>query len=413
MLLLLLPAVAVPMQDTHDWPQFRGRNVDGIARERDVFGSRPPALETSWKRPLGSGYSGISVAGGVAVTMFTDGESNILIAFDARTGRESWRFPFSPVYKGHDGSYDGPMSTPLIDGNLTIALGPTGRLFAVDNLDGELVWTIDLPDDLGEPVPLYGFASSPMLLDGTLILQIGSKAGTVAGFDPETGELRWTAGTDSVVAQTPIPMTRNGSLQVLASGNKTLLSLDGATGEVLWSYEHGGNDFIGSWVMVPVAAGADRLFLNYKDDSSAVVELGGSGSASKTSELWEARTIRNTYAVAVYHEGYVYGFSSRFLTCVDVSTGKAAWKSRPPGDGFLILVDGHLVIVTKDGSVHVAKATPEGYEEIAGKQIFEDLAWTPPSFADGSLFVRSLGAIARIEMDPSIAVTETDASNVE
>ena len=69
--------------------------------------------------------------------MFTDGESNILIAFDARTGRESWRFPFSPVYKGHDGSYDGPMSTPLIDGNLTIALGPTGRLFAVDNLDGE------------------------------------------------------------------------------------------------------------------------------------------------------------------------------------------------------------------------------------------------------------------------------------
>jgi len=56
----------------------------------------------------------------------------------------------------------------------------------------------------------------------------------------------------------------------------------------------------------------------------------------------------------------------------------------------------------------VVKATPEGYQEIAGRQIFEDLAWTPPSFADGSLFVRSLGAIARVEMGEATKVTETE-----
>ena len=222
--LVSLPALALAQQGERDWPQFRGRNVDGISTERDVFhAGRIPALEVSWKQPIGSGYSGISIAGNVAVTMFTDGESNFVIAFDAKTGRERWRFPFSPIYKGHDGSYDGPMSTPLIDGNLTVALGPSGRLFALDNLDGELVWSTDLVNDVGASVPLYGFATSPVLLDGTVIVQIGSEAGTVAGFDPETGERRWSVGTDGVNAQTPIPVSLNGRRQLLASGDTSLM----------------------------------------------------------------------------------------------------------------------------------------------------------------------------------------------
>ena len=333
-------------------------------------------------------------------------ESNLLIAFDARTGRERWRFSFSPTYVGHDGSYNGPMSTPLIDGNLTIALGPRGRLFALDNLEGELVWSTDLTEDHGAKEPLYGFATSPMLYDGQVIVEIGAESGAIAAFHPETGERRWALGTDGVNAQTPIPMNVNGRRQLLAAGDTSLMGIDAASGRLLWQYEHGGKQLIGAGSLVPVAAGPDRLFLNYKDDSSTLVELMVGAGAPTGTELWEERTIRNTYAVAVFHEGYLYGFSSRFLTCIDASTGKAVWKSRPPGDGFLILVDGHLVILTKDGSVHVAKATPEGYQETAGQQLFEDLAWTPPSFADGSLFVRSLGEIARVEIRSASEATE-------
>ncbi|MEE8170409.1 MAG: alpha/beta hydrolase-fold protein, partial [Phycisphaerae bacterium] len=67
-------------------------------------------------------------------------------------------------------------------------------------------------------------------------------------------------------------------------------------------------------------------------------------------------------------------------------------------DGFLILVDGHLVIITKKGSLHVAQATPKGYAEIARVALFEDLAWSHPSFADGRIYVRSLGELARIDI---------------
>jgi enterochelin esterase-like enzyme len=64
--------------------------------------------------------------------------------------------------------------------------------------------------------------------------------------------------------------------------------------------------------------------------------------------------------------------------------------------------------VTKEGSVHVARATPNGYEELAKAQVFDELTWTPPSFAGGSLFVRSLGSIARLEIGKNTTSTSIE-----
>jgi hypothetical protein len=74
---------------------------------------------------------------------------------------------------------------------------------------------------------------------------------------------------------------------------------------------------------------------------------------------------------------------------VNAHSGELAWKSRPPGNGFTILVDGHLVIMTKRGSLHVAKASSEGYIEIANLPLFDKLLWSPPSFANGKFYVRN------------------------
>ena len=225
---------------TGDWPQFRGRNVDGIASDKVFDRSRPIGLELGWRARLGSGYSGVSVQNGLAVTMFDDGEFNVIAAFDALTGRERWRFPVSPTHLGRDGSYDGPISTPLIYDNLTIALGPFGRLVALDNQDGELVWSTDLVSDHEAVLPLYGFATSPIVENGTVVLQIGREGGAIAGFDPATGERRWIAGSDVVDYQNAVPVTRDGHRYVLASGHEAIMGVDPVSGDVLWRYEHGG-----------------------------------------------------------------------------------------------------------------------------------------------------------------------------
>jgi outer membrane protein assembly factor BamB len=62
------------------------------------------------------------------------------VAFDAQSGREVWRARIAETYRGHDGSHDGPIGTPAIDGNDLAALGPHGHLVMLNAIDGKERW---------------------------------------------------------------------------------------------------------------------------------------------------------------------------------------------------------------------------------------------------------------------------------
>ena len=57
----------------------------------------------------------------------------------------------------------------------------------VDLATGDLLWSINLPDELGSRPPPQGYATSPVVIDGTLIVQIGAERAAIAGFDPAKG----------------------------------------------------------------------------------------------------------------------------------------------------------------------------------------------------------------------------------
>ena len=86
-----------------DWPCWRGPNQNGALEAPGQFGSSSFGLEILWKNTLGAGYAGIAVAGRTVLTMFTDGESDLLAAFNARTGEEIWRHRLGAMYRAHDG----------------------------------------------------------------------------------------------------------------------------------------------------------------------------------------------------------------------------------------------------------------------------------------------------------------------
>ena len=149
------------------WPAFRGPNGTGAVHDAALPpGDGPLSLETAWKRPLGSGYSGISVGGGKLVTGYQDGKSDYLVALDPDTGEEVWRYELSPAYMGIDGSHDGPISTPAIADGRVFMLGRNGRLAAIELSSGEEIWSTHLAEDLGSETPYYGFGSFSALLEG-------------------------------------------------------------------------------------------------------------------------------------------------------------------------------------------------------------------------------------------------------
>lgn len=406
------PVAPTSAAETADWPSFRGARGDGVSAETGVFGAGGVRLEVAWKRMLGKGYSGVSVADGRVVTMFSDWESDVVVGLNVADGRERWRYAVAETYRGHDGSQDGPIATPVIAEGRVFALGPRGQLVAIDADTGREIWKTDLVKDHGAVKPHWGFGTSPIVAAGVLVVEVGAKEAMVCGFDTKTGRRLWAAGDDEVYYQSPVPLARDGGSELLIAGNKKLFCIDAKSGDVRWQYAHDGGGEYGSICMVPVPLDGGRVFLDHKDDRAVMLEIAGDGGPAAIKPLWEEPCTAKSYVAPVRLGDFIFGYNGRTPTCIAAKTGKPAWRSRQPGDGFPIIVDGHLAILTKDGSLHVSRATPDRYDEIAAVKVFSDLVWTPPSFARGSFFVRSFGEIARVDVRrgaaPALARRESE-----
>ncbi len=379
----------------NDWPGWRGSRLSGATVTDGTFRiDQDSGLKVAWKRDLGSGYSSVSIAGGHAVTMYSDGTFDYVISLDATSGGEEWQVKIDSTYGGHDGSHNGPLSTPLLEGDRVYTLTPKGELLVLDLTTGQTIWSTSLTKTHSAIAPFYGFTTSPLLHGDVLVVETGGPENTISGFDKKSGELLWKTGTDTVNYQSPITINIDGADQLVCVGDKYLYGLNPKDGKMFWEFHHNG----GANSINPIFFDGNKLFFNQSGREFSLVEINNVDGSYSAKELWKTRHISGTLSTPVYHKGYIYGYNRRFLSCIDAVTGELKWKSRPPGDGFLILVDDYLVVQTKDGSLHVAAASSEGYTELASLQLFEKLTWTPPSFANGRIFARNLFEIASVDV---------------
>lgn len=401
LLFLLAGTVGATSVRPVDWPQHRGPHQSGVLEVPGVFDRPEFGLAVAWKRSLGSGYSGIAVVDGTAVTMTSDGTDDVVVAFDAASGEERWRHRLAETYRGHTGSDDGPISTPTVADGVVYGLGPRGQLFALRLADGSAVWTRTLDGETESRAPFYGYSTSPVVAGDTLVVLTGGPAGnTIRAYRRGDGEPTWHWGDDTVSYQTPILVELGGRAQLVAATNHFLVGLDPASGERLWEHRHTEAD--GDGFGQPVAMGDGRFLLNFWEEAVAYgVEPATDGEGATTyevAELWRSNQLRNSYGIPVYDDGQLYGWSGRFLSAVDAADGTSLWKSRPPGGRNHILVDGHLVVVTEDGEVVVAEASSEGYRERARIAALDGPTHTAASFAGGRLYVRDLTSIAAVDV---------------
>ncbi|HEX4951807.1 MAG TPA: PQQ-binding-like beta-propeller repeat protein, partial [Thermoanaerobaculia bacterium] len=405
LLLLCVTLLAPPSSRATDWPVYRGTDQDGKELGPGLLPAGPMTLEARWKRALGSGYSGIVAAGGTGVTMYTDGKDDLLAAFDLATGAEKWRLPVAPMYAGHDGSDNGPLSTPAIAGGVVFALSPKGRLLAVQLADGNPLWSRNLNLESEAKEPTYGFATSPLPVGEAVVVVTGKDGGrTLTAFRATDGQPLWNRGDDTASYQSPLYTKLAGRDQLVVVGERMLFGLDPGTGEQLWQHAFLPAKAPFEGFTQPVALGDNRLFINNQEVALAVeVKKGATGFEVK--ELWRGNSLQGNLVVPVYHDGHLYGFSGRFLTCVEAATGKTVWKSRPPGGRGLILVDGHLAILAPSGELVLAEASPAGYVEKARVPVLARDGSTAPSFAGGSFLVRNLEELASVTVRAATTAT--------
>jgi len=389
---LLVPATTVVAAD---WPHLRGPEFNGALSAPGTF-EDAVGLDLAWKTTIGSGYSGVAVGSGRAVTMFAEGDGNWVAAYDTRTGKQIWKHRLGGIFKGADGSDDGPLSSPAIGKGLVYVLDPRGRLAALSLKNGEAIWTKQIDEEFGAKAPHFGFTTSPLPEGGVLVVQTGGAEGpAIVGLDAKSGKTLWTHGNDEVIYQSPAAMTLAGERTIVAISKTRITGLSPESGKVLWVHALAEDDRVNS--ASPSFIGDDR-FVTLITGTAVAFKVTRGQDGFSVEELYRSEALGRNYAPPVYHDGHLYGFRGQVLTCVNADNGERVWRSRPPGGDGLIVVDGHLVIFGSKGSVVVARATSDGYQEKARLQALEGSALTWPSFGDGKIFVRNLGELAAVSI---------------
>lgn len=405
-LLLALSSMAISAfastEERGSWPLFRGPQAGG-PELGDVIPDGDFGLAVEWQRDLGSGYSNISVADDRAVTMFTDGDVDVIAAFDVASGDELWRFELGEKYAGHDGSDDGPLGTPTLADGSVYALGPNGRLVALSLADGSEIWNQTL-DETNSTVPFYGYTSAPVVTGQNVVVATGGEGRTLTAYARSNGEKAWSAGDDNVTYQTPILLELNGQEQLVSSTDQWLLGVDPSDGSILWSLQHTeGNQAEGSAHVTPVDG--DTFLVKYARNSKLYDAKDGG-----VEEVWESRAFGNTFAIPVYHDGHFYGFTGNFLTCISAETGEIVWRSRPPGGLGLSMIDGHLAVMEPGGALVLVNPTPNGYEEVTRFAALDAGNYAIPTFAADRFYVRNLTQIAALRIDRSATPQVAEAA---
>jgi outer membrane protein assembly factor BamB len=371
-----------------DWPQFRGPARDGVSAETGLAPSWPEAgPPVVFRVPLGNGFSGVSIAGGRAFTLFSAGRDEVAIALDASTGKELWRRKVDAAFTDSQGS--GPRSTPTVHGGRVHALSAQGKLVALDAGTGEVVWQRDLRADFEARLPEWGVSTSPLVEGEHLVVDVGGADGaSIVAFDEATGKEAWRSGDDRPGYSSPIAFTAAGVRQIVAFTGTRIASLAPSDGKLLWS---------ATWrtayevnAATPVFVPPDRLFVSSGYDHGAtlfrLVKGDGGGIVAET--VWETRSMKNQFSSSVLHDGHLYGFDDKTLRCIAVDGAETRWRAKGYGHGSLLVADGRLIVLADDGTLALVRATPEAHVAISAFRPLAGKTWAAPSLANGTLYVR-------------------------
>jgi outer membrane protein assembly factor BamB len=398
---LALVLLSAPPCWAADWPQWLGPARNGTSTEAGdlvtTWGTNgPPVL---WSRTIGSGFSSIAIVKGTGYTMTTMDTHVGVVAFDAATGAQRWQTALGDTYTEPSGG-DGPRSTPTVDGDRIITLTPKGALVALDRATGELLWTRDLPKELGGQVPEWGYSASPLVSGGLVYLEVGGTDGHgLVAFSRSDGRVVWKHGSYEVSYSSPVLLTIAGARQVVFYTAKKAVATTPEDGQVLW--EAPWRFFYGLHVATPLHVPPNGLFV------AAGYGVGGTlydikrkGKTLEATQRWKSRRMRNRMATSVLVGDHLYGFDEERLTAIEAKSGATDWQRDGFGRGTLIAAGDQLIVLGGDCRLVIVRADPTRYTPIRPPaKVFEsERCWTVPTLANGVLYVRNLKTMKALQL---------------
>jgi outer membrane protein assembly factor BamB len=370
-----------------EWPGFRGPLRDGVIRGLRIntdWTTAPPVQ--LWRRPIGPGWSSFSVQGDLIYTQEQRGDEEIVACYQLSTGQPVWGHRDAVRFWESNGGA-GPRATPTIHDGRIYAFGATGILNALDARTGARLWSRQVATDTKREVPIWGFASSPLVMDDLVIV---AAVGTLAAYDRATGDHRWTGPSYGGSYSSPHRVMFDGVEQVVLLGGPGAISVAPADGSVLWTHEWES----GPMVQPALTANGDILI-------NAIAATGGlglrrlavtrAGGVWTPQERWTSTGLKPYFNDFVVHKGHAYGFDGSILSAIDVNDGKRVWKGGRFGNGQLILLADQdlLLVISEEGELALVSATPGKFTQLATHPALDGKTWNHPVVVGDTLLLRN------------------------
>jgi outer membrane protein assembly factor BamB len=435
---ILAPVEPVRAQN---WPSFRGPSASGVAEGQptattwDVDANK----NVKWKtRVPGLGLSSPVIWGDrlFITTAVKEGEEQKLkvglygdiepvqddatmlwkvFCLDRNTGKVLWERTAHkgvPKVKRHPkSSHANP--TPATDEGHVVAFFGSEGLYCYDH-EGKPLWEKDLGLlDSGfymVPDAQWGFASSPVIHDGKLVVQCDVQKGSfLAVYDLKDGQQLWRTDRHDVPTwSTPTVHTgASGGTQIVCNGFKEMAGYDFATGKQLWRLSKGGDipvptpivDEKNALVFLTSAHGPQAPIFAVRPSARGDISLDERKDRSDA-VAWSRKRFGNYMQTPILYRGLLYGCRDNgVMMCLEPETGKELYTQRLEGGvGFTaspVAADGKLYITSEDGQVHVIKAGRE-FQSLAVNPLGE-VSMATPAVSGGVLFFRTQSQVIAVE----------------
>jgi outer membrane protein assembly factor BamB len=419
-----------------NWPAFRGPASNGVSATdaQRTFNADPeagPLKNVKWKTPIpGLGHSSPIVWGDrifVATAVRKDGDAPLKVglygagdsadddgeqswkiyAVNKRTGKILWdRTAYSGIPKARRHTKATHANTTVTtDGKRLIAFFGSEGLYAYD-LDGKLLWKKDLGTiDLGpwnDPSLSWGFASSPVLFEDTVVVQCDRKDDPfVAKFSAKDGSEIWRTSRKGTAINgwaTPAVVKARGLTQVVLNAYPYIASYDYVTGKELWRLKSMGDIpvptpiFAEPFIYVTNAHGPAAPLYAIRPDAEGDITPEAGKTVSK-GIVWSEPRNGAYMQTPLLANGLVYSCSDRgVLKVFDALTGKLHYQQRIGGGttGFsasTVAAGSAIYQTSEEGEVYVFEAGP-AYKPIGMSKLGE-ITMASPAISDGVLYFRT------------------------
>jgi outer membrane protein assembly factor BamB len=396
-----------------NWPQWRGPQLNGVSGEKGLAVKWTPDENIAWKLPMPSRTGATPIIWNNHIFLnvaLQEKEGDLeLWAVDRSKGTILWK---KPMGGGNQMQRKQNMSSPspVTEGTTVWAMTGTGILKAFD-FTGKELWMRDIQKDYGPFGLNWGYASSPLLHQGMLYVQVLHGMRTddpsyILKIDGKSGKTLWRVERPTNAIRespdaytTPALLPIGNTTEIVITGGDVVTGHDPATGKELWRANGLNPENIASYRIVasPVITGG-LIIAPTRVRPMLAIKPGGTGDITESHKVWSFD--RGPDVPTPVSDGkllYVVG-DSGVVYALDLQTGQPVYGPERLKTGTYsaspVLADGKIYVTNEDGVTSVFAAGPKF--ELLAENAMNEYTLSSIAVSGGQLFLRTAGHLYAI-----------------